>query len=282
MAARGLGSGAGAVRGRRSHALTAAAILFGAAVVGAPIAASAQSMPPDTLRLQVGSPEIDGRVFPTHSARNRVYLQDGAAPVGTWTNDLTVGDSAGVQVHRWVSRGVQLGPEGAGASWELVQTYDARTLRPLTYYRWGSNGASTRLRIDGTRVTGVQQLPGEAAPRRIDRTIDQPGFFSGATDLVPMAVRMRPGLVITAPFWSPNMETTEVRVFTVIGQEPVRAEGVDYTAWKVEEHVERTGAHAATWWVTDASPYMVIGEVVLPNGGLQRITGQALRGVVPR
>jgi hypothetical protein len=128
-----------------------ASTLFAAAMLSVPSHLGAQG---DTLRLRVGSPEIDGRVFPSHSARNRVYMGRDVAPVSTWTNDLAVGDSAGTQVHRWVTRGVQLGPEGAGSSWELVQTYDARTLQPLTYYRWASNGAYTRLRIDGTRVRG--------------------------------------------------------------------------------------------------------------------------------
>jgi hypothetical protein len=182
-----------------------------------------------------------------------------------------------VQVHRWITRGVQLGPEGAGSSWELVQTYDARTLQPLTYYRWASNGASTRLRIEGTRVRGEQWVPGEATPRTIDRTLDQPAFFAGASDLVPMATRMREGLVITAPVWSPGMESTETRVFAVLGQETVRVEGADVTAWKVEERVEVTGALIATWWLTDRSPYMVLGESPLPNGGTRRITGEALR-----
>jgi hypothetical protein len=253
-------------------------LLAGLATAAGPAGLRAQraSGAHDTLRLEVGSPEIDGRVFPSHSARNRVYLELGAAPVGTWTNDLSVGDSAGVPVHRWVSRGVQLGPEGAGTSWELVQTYDARTLAPLTYSRWSSDGSSTRFRIEGTRVRGVQQIPGEATPRTIDRTIDRPGFFAGASDLVPMAVQMRPGLVITAPVWSPGMEATEVRVFSVLGEEPVRVEGASFTAWKVEERVERTGALLATWYLTLSSPFMVLGEVVLPDGRTQRITGEAL------
>ena len=251
-------------------------VLLAAVAVAVPSGSAAQGRAVDTLRLQVGSPEIDGRIFPSHSARNRTYRASGTAPVGTWTNDLSVGDSAGVPVHRWVSRGVQLGPEGAGSSWELVQTYDARTLAPLTYYRWASNGAFTRLRIEGTRVRGVQQVPGEAAPRTIDRTIDRPGFFAGASDLVPMAMRLRAGLVLTAPVWSPNMEATEVRVFSVIGQETVRVEGADVTAWKVTEHVERTGALVATWYLTDSSPFMVLGEMPIANGGTQRITGEAL------
>jgi hypothetical protein len=232
----------------------------------------------DTLRLGVGSPEVDGRIFPAHLARNRVYIGDGSPPVTTWTNELTVSDSAGVPVHRWVTRGVRLGPEGAGASWELVQTYDARTLAPLTYYRWSSDGSSMRLRIEGTRVRGVQQASGDAAPRTIDRVIDRPGFFAGASDLVPMAVKLRPGLVITAPVWSPGMDATEVRVFTVVGRERVRVEGADVEAWKVEERVEGTGRFAATWYLTDASPFMVLAEMVLPDGRRQRITGVALDG----
>jgi hypothetical protein len=262
---------------RRGWATGLSAILLGTAAM-TPAGAAAQSAPVDTLRVEVGSPEIDARFFPDHSARNRVYLEQGAAPVNTWTNDLSVGDSAGMQVHRWVTRGVQLGPEGAGPSWELVQTYNARTLAPLTYYRWSSNGSSMRLRIEGTRVRGVQRVPGEAAPRIIDRTLDRPGFFAGASDLVPMAARLRAGLVITAPVWSPGMESTELRVFSVLGEETVSVEGADVTAWRVEERVQRTGALAATWYLTDSSPFMVLGVVQLPNGRTQRITGQALDG----
>lgn len=266
----------------RSGGRALGSILLVAATVAVPARLLAQQAArADTLRLQVGSPEIDGRIFPTHSARNRVYMGRDVAPVSTWTNDLSVGDSAGVQVHRWVTRGVQLGPEGVGSSWELVQTYDARTLQPLTYYRWASNGASTRLRIDGTRIRGEQRVPGEAAPRTIDRTLDRPAFFAGASDLVPMAMRMREGLVITAPVWSPGMESTETRVFSVVSQETVRVEGADVIAWKVEERVERTGALVATWWLTDRSPYMVLGENPLPNGGTRRITGEALVGAGP-
>jgi hypothetical protein len=271
-----------AARFRASGRALGSILLVGATVV-VPVRGSAQQAAgSDTLRLQVGAPEIDGRIFPAHSARNRVYMARDAAPVSTWTNDLAVGDSAGVPVHRWVTRGVQLGPEGsAGSSWELVQTYDARTLQPLTYYRWASNGASMRLRIEGTRIRGEQRVPGEAAPRTIDRTLDRAAFFAGASDLVPMAMRMREGLVVTAPVWSPGMESTEVRVFSVLRQETVRVEGADFSAWKVEERVERSGALVATWWLIDKSPYMVLGENPLPNGGTRRITGEALGGGQP-
>ena len=240
--------------------------------------ASAQLANADTIHLEVGSPAIDGRVFPSHSARNRTYVGDGAAPVSTWTNDLTVGDSAGAQVHRWISRGVGLGPEGEGISWELHQTYDARTLRPLTYYRWSDDGRSMRLRIEGTRVRGEERVPGEREPRVIDRTIDRPGFFAGASDLVPMAITLRPGLVVTAPVWAPAMAATQVRVFTVVGRERVQVEGDEMEGWKIEERVRGNERILATWYVTDVSPFMLLAVSELPDGRPQRITGVPLDG----
>jgi hypothetical protein len=239
---------------------------------------AAQLSAGDTIHLEVGSPEIDGRIFPSHSARNRTYVGEGGPPISTWTNDLTVGDSAGMQVHRWVSRGVGLSPEGDGISWELHQTYDARTLAPLTYYRWSDDGRSMRLRIDGARVRGEERVPGESQPRMIDRTIDRRGFFAGASDLVPMAIRLRSGLVVTAPVWAPAMERTQVRVFTVVGRESLRVEGDEVSGWKIEERVRGNDRILATWYVTDASPFMLLAESTLADGRRQRITGVALDG----
>jgi hypothetical protein len=53
-------------------------------------------------------------------------------------------------------------------------------------------------------------------------------------------------------------------------------EGESVVAFKVEEHVYGTGELKATWWLTNASPYMVLAEVPLANGQIQRITGVAL------
>ena len=88
-------------------------------LVSAPAGEVVGDVASDTLRLRVGSPEVDGRVFPNHLARNRTYIG-----------------------------------KGAGATFELVQTYDARSLAPLTYHRWSSDGSSLRLRIEGTRIRG--------------------------------------------------------------------------------------------------------------------------------
>jgi hypothetical protein len=43
-------------------------------------------------------------------------------------------------------------------------------------------------------------------------------------------------------------------------------------AWKVEEHRESDGKLLATWYLLDKSPYMVYGEVPLPDGSVQRMT----------
>ena len=236
----------------------------------------------DTLRLEVGSPEVDGRVFPVHRARNRVYLEDGSEPVVTWTNELTLGDSAGVPVMRWVTRG-EPGPTATGGHrWELLQTYNARTLAPMAYSNTSSSGAYMHLTIDGKQVRGVKRGPGgEAVEEPVHQTLDRLGFMASASDLVPMAVGLRAGSVMIAPVWGPNMPAAEDRIFTVLSQETVSVEGAEVVAWKVEERVADTGSLYATWWLTEESPYMVLAEVLQSNGQVRRITGVALDGGGP-
>jgi hypothetical protein len=229
-------------------------------------------VPTDTLRLEVGSPEVNGLMFPSHRARNTVYIGDSTTPVTSWTNELSVADSAGRTVHRWITRGTQAN----GATWELHQTYDGRTLAPLKWSLRSSAGADSRLRIDGTSVRGVMKGPSDTAGVVVDRTIPRAGFIASASDLVPMAVGMRADLVIIAPVWSPQSTNVEVRVFTVLGEESVMVEGESVVAFKVVERVYDTGELKATWWLTNASPYMVLAEVPLANGQIQRITGVAL------
>src|SRR5687767_8243945 len=226
----------------------------------------------DTLRLEVGSPEINALFLPPHRARNSVYIGDATTPATTWTNELTVGDSAGMRVHRWVTKGTQAN----GTTWELHQTYNGRTLAPLQWARRASDGANSRLVIEGTRVRGVLKGPGDAPANQIDRTIPRAGFIASASDLVPMAVGLRAGVVMTAPVWSPQSTTVEIRVFSVLREETVKVEGKDVKAWRVEERVHATGELKATWWLTNASPYMVLAEIPLANGQIQRITGVAL------
>jgi hypothetical protein len=226
----------------------------------------------DTLRLEVGSPEVDGRILPEHRARNRVYIGDAATPSTSWTNELVLGDSAGIPVMRWITKGEQ----GDGASWELLQTYHARTLAPLAYSRTSSAGVYLRYTVDGTRVRGVRRTSADAPEEPFERDLARMGFFSGASDLIPMAVGYEPGLVMTAPVWGPNMEAAQDRVFTVVREEQVEVEGAQVMAWRVDEHIEDTGALYATWWLSETEPYMVLGEIMLPNGQMQRITGVAL------
>ncbi len=229
----------------------------------------------DTLRLEVGAPQVDGRIFPPHRARNRVYIGDATEPVTSWTNELTLGDSAGRQVMRWVTRG-EPGTSGAGISWELRQTYDARTLAPLAWERTASNGAFMRLRMDGGRVRGVRRMPGDTTLQDVDITLERQGFIASASDLVPMAAGLRTGTVIIAPVWGPNMQAAEERIFTILEPVPVEVEGSEVVAFKVEERVADTGVLVATWYLTEESPYMVAAEIPLPDGRVQRMTGVAL------
>lgn len=229
---------------------------------------------PDTIRIEVGSAALDGRVYAPHAALVRVRLGDSSRVTATWTNELTLGDSAGRAVMRWVTKGTQAPGTGAETTWELRQTYDAQTLAPLTYSLSSSAGGFTRLTIDGRRVRGTRRAPRDTAVQQVDGTLDRPGFFAGASDLVPLAVGggLKPGVVMTAPVWSPGMTQAEGRIFTVLGKATVDVEGSPIEAWKVEERRQSDRTLLATWYLLEQSPYMVYGEVPLPNGQVRRMT----------
>lgn len=234
--------------------------------------ASAQTA--DTIRLEVGSKEVDASYFQPHAARVRVYVTtNGQERVrAEWLNVLRLGDSAGKKVHHWVTTGTQISAAGDTTRWELFQTYDAKSLAAYGIARTASNGSASAFRIDGKQVTGWRRASADAPRRDTAWTVERPGFVAGASDLVPMAVGFAPGKVMVAPLWGPNMRASEMRVFTVIGRSDVNVEGTMVNAWKVEERRQSDRALLATWWLLDKSPYMVYGEVPLPDGTVQRMT----------
>ena len=231
----------------------------------------------DTIRLEVGSKDVNGRVYAPHAARVRVHVGSlDTPPTAEWTNELTLGDSAGRPVMRWVTKGTRTAPGGGTTTWELRQTYDAVTLAPYGYHARSSNGAYTQLTLQGTRVRGTKRVPGDTTVQQVDVTLDRSGFVASASDLVPTAVGLEEGAVMTAPFWSPAMTKSELRIFTVLGQVSVNVEGTDVRSWKVEERRYSDKQLLATWYLVDKSPYMVYGEMPLPNGQTQRMTEVAI------
>lgn len=231
-----------------------------------------QGATPDTIRIEVGSSALDGRVYLPHAALVRVRVGDSSRVTATWTNELTLDDSAGRRVMRWVTKGTQNPGTSSQSTWELRQTYDARTLAPLTYALTSSAGGFSRLTITGNRVRGTRRTPRDTVDQQVDVTLDRPGFFAGASDLVPLAVGLKQGAVMIAPVWSPAMTRAEDRVFSVIGKATVDVEGTPVEAWKVEEYRRSDRALLATWYLLDKSPYMVYGEVPLPNGQIRKMT----------
>jgi hypothetical protein len=252
--------------------IVASFILMSGSVVARPV----MEVAGDTLRVEVGSAQVHGKVFAPHAARVRVYVGEERRLSAEWTNELTLGDSANRPIMRWVTRGTRFPATGSATTWELRQTYDAETLAPYRYTVTSSQGAATQLTIDGPRVRGMRKLPSDSAAQAVDQMLDRPGFFAGASDLIPVAVGLKRGLVMTAPFWSPGMTASEDRIFTVHDKTVVTVEGTDVSAWKVEEHRAADRRLLATWYLLEDSPYMVYGEVVLPNGQIQRMSEVAI------
>ena len=226
----------------------------------------------EMLKLEVGAKEVDGRVYQPHAAKVRVYAGPEGKMRGEWTNVLTVRDSAGRKLHYWLTTGASVTPAGDTLRWELRQIYDAITLQPYSIVRTGSNGLESRLTIDGLRVHGTRRVNASAPVENIDYTIDRMGFVASASDLVPAAVGFKAGRVISVPIWGPGMTKAEQRRFTVVGKVDVNVEGNTINAWKVEEHRESDSKLLATWYLLDKSPYMVYGEVPLPDGTVQRMS----------
>ena len=231
-----------------------------------------ESHPADTVRLEVGSPLVRGSVYKPHRARVRVHNGSlDTPPVAEWINILTVGDSAGRRVARWVTLG-QLDAATGQAGFDLRQTFDLETMAPLGYALTTRNGARVRLAIDNGHVRGTRKTPADSVARDVDQHVGRIGFIASASDLVPLAVGFRAGAVYIAPVWGPNMAAAEDRIFSVIGQEKMTVEGHEWMAWRVEERRAADRTHLANWFLVEGAPYMVAGEVFLANGQIQRMT----------
>jgi hypothetical protein len=226
----------------------------------------------DTIRLEVGSPRVDGRLYAPHLACVRVRVGDDPTVVTHWTNRLTLGDSAGRRVMRWVTRGTQYPAGQAPVTWQILQTYDAQTLAPYAYHRTSSAGADVRLTFAGRQVRGTRQANASAPVIPVDLTLDRAGFIASASDLVPLAAGLEKGRVMTAPLWGPGMERAELRVFAVTAEKPVQVEGTTITAWEIEERRHADGVLLARWYMTDRSPYMVYGETYAPDGTVRKMS----------
>jgi hypothetical protein len=134
------------------------------------VALAPVSTPPvaDTIRIEVGSPLIDGSVYQPHRARVRVHLNSlDTPPTNEWTNELTVGDSAGRRVARWVTLG-QFDSAGT-PGFDLRQTFDLVSLAPLGYRLRTRAGADISLAIDGKRMRGTRKTRTARPPSRSTR-----------------------------------------------------------------------------------------------------------------
>lgn len=224
----------------------------------------------DTIRIEVGSPLLDASVYKPHAARVRVRAAAGDGPVlNEWTNELTLGDSAGRRIMRWVTRYF---PPSAGGkeTGVLRQTYDLKTLAPYSYLNESAQtSARMQLWIVDGKVTGTQRTGTDTTERPISKTVERMGYMASASDLVPAAVGFAKGRVVIAPVWGPNMATAETRIFSMIDQVPITVEGTKMLAWKVEERRESDKVLLADWYLLDKSPYMVYGVAYLPNGQLR-------------
>ena len=230
----------------------------------------------DTLRIGVGSPSVNASFMEPHKARVVVERQVGNSweVAAEWINELTLGDSAGKKVQRWVTSGTRQQPNGNPIKWTIYQTYDHTTLAPYGYYYTSSAGADIRLTMEGSRVRGTRKTPSDAAPAQVDLTLSEPAWMAGASDLPPVAAGLTEGKIMMMPVWSPGMQQVEQRIFTVTGKKSIKVQDKTWESWVVEERALRGGTMLllSTWYMTEKAPYMVYAEQVSADGTKQRFT----------
>jgi len=235
----------------------------------------------DTIRIAVGSPAVDASFMEPHRARVIVERQVGTGweKTAEWINELTVGDSAGKRVQRWVTSGTRQQPGGGQIKWQIFQTYDHKTLAPYGYYYTSSAGADIRLTMEGPRVRGTRKTPSDSAAAPVDITLSEPAFMAGASDLPPVAAGLALGKIMVMPVWQPSMSQVEQRIFTVTGRKSVKVGDANWESWVVEERAVRGGTTLllSTWYMTEKAPYMVYAEQTMADGAKQRFTEVVIR-----
>lgn len=244
--------------------------------IGREPAPPAQASPArDTVRLEVGSPAVKGTFYPEHRGiTTSLRIEAGRTDTaGRWLNVLVIGDSAGIPVHRWHTGGTTRGPDGRPVRFDLWQTFDARTLALYGYHLQSGSGNLLRLTIDGRRVRGIHRPRADAPERAVDLTLPRAGFVAGAVDLIPQAVGLREGLVLTIPVWSPPADSVVTQVWAVRRRTTVEFEGRQVPGWEME-HYSTGGQRQGTIWLIDEPPYMARWDVATGGGRITRYLGE--------
>lgn len=256
-------------------AMAVAVLLAGAA----PEARAQAARAADTLHLEVGSPRVNGGVYRPHAGRV-VKLRVAGGRTDTtavWTNRLVIGDSSGRAVHRWHTAGWGRQPGGARGSYDLWSTFDARTLALLGWHLKTEKGFEVRLGADGRAVRGTRRTPADSTPVPIDTTLPRAGFAAGAADLIPYAVGLREGVVMTLPLWSPPGAGVKTEVWRVTRRTPVEFAGRRVPSWEMEHYRPEDGRLLGRIWFIDEPPYVARWDLFHEDGATDRMISEPVR-----
>jgi hypothetical protein len=254
--------------------------MLAAGLLASAQAARAQTNAPastDTVHVEVGSPLVDGAVYAPHSARvvKLLVRGDRVDTTAVWTNRLEIGDSAGRRVHRWLTAGWGGPAGGKRVGFELRSTFDARTLALLGHDLRSESGAGWKLAVDGSTVRGLRRTPADTTMRPVELTLPRAGFAAGASDLIPFAMKLREGLVMTLPLWSPPGTEVHDEIWRVTRRGTYAFEGRDVPSWEMEQYGPEDGRLRGRIWFIDDAPYVVRWDLFNEDGSIVRMIGES-------
>lgn len=237
------------------------------ALLAAPLfPAQAQSGPPDTVDVKVGSSLVD---FSKHQpAAQRTFQtvtmngQTRSAPPLVWTFRF---DDSGGEPRMFVSSKV----EGAATQGPPPTVLEFNRRSVALKHVLAEDGKTVMLTVDGVSVKG--EYPGPAGNRPVDLNLDEPAFFGPLADLLAESLPRRMGVVYRVPLWTPGPKPFEYRLYQFVRQEDVEVRGRSYPqAWVLEDR-STDGTLMSTMWLVDGPPELVRWVLNRPGGPMVKL-----------
>jgi hypothetical protein len=209
------------------------------------------------ITVHVGDGTLDGSFLqPYNNAWSyTATLPDGRIrPQGIWSDHLQWSTVDGKQVMLRVQGTTFV----TGASNTILNTFDPKTLAPLTSETHRVDGTIFRRTFNGTRVTSVvlSNAKDTKAPDTTNLAQAVYDFNGGMYGMLLASLPLKEGLKGTLPAIGDNDTSLRAEPFEVLHQEDVEAGARGQTkAWVVES--ARPGEYTMRFWLTKTPPYII-------------------------
>ena len=220
-----------------------------------PSAGQQTAVPKPTVR--VGDGTIDGSFLQPYNNAwfYSVKMANGKTrPQGIWSDHLQFTTVNGKQALLRVQGTTFLN----GLSNAMVNTFDAKTLAPMTSETHGIDSSIFKRTFDGKHVTSMTMANAKDAATPVESDLPQAvyDFNGGLYGLLLAALPLKAGLKGSLPAVADRENTLTAESFRVLREEQVQAGSRGAVkAWVVES--VKPDKYVMTFWLTKTPPYII-------------------------